>query len=114
MAKSTTPKKKLVEVELVSDSIYTQSLEDFRNWLNTYVERVPAEFRNSIKVEVHSYEVNDYCSSSSYPHFKISYSRPETDDEETKRVAAEEAQRKVWEARELADLARLQAKYNKV
>lgn len=110
------PEKRLVEVELVSDSIYGQSLEEFRNWLNDYVEKVPAEFRDSIRINTEKDEDWDYGGANCYvtPRLKITYSRPKVHDEKTRREAIEKAQREQQEARELADLERLQAKYKKV
>jgi hypothetical protein len=111
-----TTQKRIVEVNVLYGEVYRQSLESFRILLNDCVKKIPVEFRDSIQVETIKDEDWEGDRSEPYvtPKFKISYSRPETDQEEAKREADEKAQRDKWEALELAQLERLQVKYKEV
>lgn len=79
-------------------------------WLSEKLESIPEAFRSTAKIEFDS--VGSY-EGSHYARIEITYSRPETDEEETNRMQAEEARQHRQRQEELDTLARLQAKYGK-
>ena len=77
-------------------------------WFQEKLESIPAEFRHTAKIEFESasgYEGDHYA------RIVITYMRPETAQESAERNARDDAMRRMVEASERAELARLQAKY---
>ena len=77
-------------------------------WLSDKVNSIPEEFRDSALFEV---DARSNYEDSAYASIRISYVRPETDEEEAKR---EDEERRHAERRrdgELRKLAELKAKY---
>ena len=79
-------------------------------WLSEKVGSIPEAFRSTAKIEFNSvggYE-GSHCA-----QIEITYTRPETDEEESDRIQAEETRLQRQRASEMDTLARLQAKYGK-
>ena len=79
-------------------------------WLSEKVESIPEAFRSTAKIEFDS--VGGY-EGSHHARIEITYTRPETDEEESDRMRVEEVRHQRQRASELDTLARLQAKYGK-
>ena len=78
-------------------------------WLQEKVDSIPAAFRADAKIEIEGVTSYD----SGYAKITISYTRPETDEEESARENAENFCAEQQRQRELKQLAELQAKYGK-
>lgn len=77
-------------------------------WLSEKIESIPEAFRSTARIEFDSaggYE------GAHYARIKVTYNRPETDEEYADRLVAEEARKQRERQFELDTLARLQAKY---
>jgi len=80
---------------------------EFIEWLSAKVATVPPEYRESAMIE---FEAEDDCGSID-KSIHISYLRPETDDEMSRREYMEHIGEEMQQKRELAELAKLKAKY---
>jgi hypothetical protein len=75
---------------------------DFIKWFSDKVSQIPAEYRESAKIGIYSFEqleIDIYCD------------RPETQEEARIRLREEEAQKHCIEEQELETLRRLKEKY---
>lgn len=81
--------------------------KEFIAWFNGKIESIPEEHRATAKIEIES--KSSY--GDSYANIKISYPRPETDEEEERREEQERRIRGNQKDRELQQLAALKAKY---
>lgn len=73
-------------------------------WWTEKINQVPEQFRAAATVELIRSDWNR-------PGVRISYERPETDEEEAQRLKTTEMWDRQKEARERAELIRLRAKY---
>lgn len=78
-------------------------------WLQEKIDSIPAVFRANAKIEIDGVT----CYDSGYAKITISYTRPETDEEESERQNAENLRAAQQRQRDLKQLAELQAKYGK-
>jgi hypothetical protein len=78
-------------------------------WFQQKLDCVPSEFRTTARIQIDSEE--SYGSSKAT--IEISYTRPETDEEEAQRKQQAAAKADRQRADELRTLAALQAKYGK-
>ena len=81
---------------------------EFIDWWRAKIDQIPEEFRASARVRISS--ASEYDGGSS-PVIEISYSRPETTDEQAKRIRREEVERAKRERNERADFERLKARF---
>jgi hypothetical protein len=79
-------------------------------WFAAKVAEIPEEYRESGEIELNS--VNGY-EGEHYPAIKISYTRPETDEELAKRRQVEQQEAELRTKREKQVLVELKAKYEK-
>ena len=84
-----------------------EAAEEFIAWFVGKVETIPEEHRATATIELTSASSYD-CS---FANVEISYSRPETDEEEERREEQERRIRMNQKDRELQQLATLKAKY---
>lgn len=85
--------------------------EDFHGfvaWFTEHFESIPSQYRDSARVELDS---RAHYEDSHYASIEITYKRPETEDEEAQRLAAEKQRLGYAEAAERRTLAALKAKY---
>lgn len=98
-----TKRVSVLDAEQYEDGFPPGKLPDFMAWLAEHINRIPEEYRASAEIEIDSrgsYEDSHYAT------IKISYVRPETDEEWDARKAnvmsrvrqAEEQERKAYEA----------------
>ena len=78
-------------------------------WFQAKLTDVPPEFRGTARIEIGSEESDG----SSKATIEVSYTRPETDDEEVEREGQIAARAESRRAEELRTLAALQTKYGK-
>lgn len=103
-------KKKIVRDMLQDVSPYDIdcTLED----LQTKVNRWVTEYGRDARLEWDPHHYESYNPDPS-PRFRIMADREETDEEYKVRIETERVQKAIIEARELAELERLQKKFNK-
>ena len=77
-------------------------------WINGKMEPIPVEYRDSTRLEVDIKELDD---ESSQPLIRITYERPETDEEEESRATRRKQIENTEELRERNLLAWLKEKY---
>lgn len=77
-------------------------------WFSAKVEDIPQEFRSTAKIEIEGFGGYE---GSAYANIKITYVRPETDEEVAERELKESNQKSQQELRERQQLAALKAKY---
>lgn len=80
----------------------------FMSWLNTKVAEIPPEFMCTARIEIRS--VGGYYGEHS-PGLEITYTKPETEEQQSSRLAREKRAIETDEARERDLLAKLEAKY---
>lgn len=80
----------------------------FLAWFQSIIEEAPDEYRDAVKIELDS--VSGY-EDSHYASIEVSYLRKETADEVAERLADYRARQQAEQAKELATLAALKAKY---
>lgn len=103
------------QVEIVPHTIFNMSFtfKEFEEKLAEIKAKIPAEFLDSTKVElIHekewfSYEPEPFV----HGGMKVTYLRPETKEEEADRLEENRAIREANDAKEKAELARLQVKF---
>ncbi len=78
-------------------------LQKHIEWLKAMLESIPAEFRESGKIEM---DADDYCL-----EYQVTYDRPETAAEEDAKAKADAVLADKKRRQELATLAELKAKY---
>jgi len=76
-------------------------------WFQNKLQEIPEEFRSNAQIKFDTTYDHDI------PRIKISYFRPETDEEEVRRVQGDAMREEYRRNDELQVLARLQAKYGK-
>lgn len=84
-------------------------IDEFISWLNGWIEKIPAEFRDQSSIEIDS---NGGYEGSHFANVKISYRRPETDDEIGKRQAEWDAAVCAKENHERAEFERLKRQFS--
>jgi hypothetical protein len=84
------------------------TLFQIRAWIDVLLEKIPAEFRDSAKMEIDS--VGGY-EGEHHAEVTVTYERPETAKETEARKAEEAATREEQEARERRMYEQLRAKY---
>lgn len=96
---------KVIEIvnSYLDDVDLPDNLIDFIKWLNDVKQSIPPDYIDTAAIE---FDAGEYSLS-----FKITYTRPETDEEMGKTEAEEEVRQKILEERELDQLAKLRAKY---
>lgn len=99
--------KLLDEAPHYNEDFMPENLVVAIEWMQSYLEQIPPEFRGSGKIEIKT----DDSYGAATAHMTISYVRPETGEEERERLAREVRDTMSVEARERAELARLKAKY---
>lgn len=82
----------------------------FIGWFQEQLAKIPPVFSSTARIEIDVSEFNDHDSSPD-PGIRITYTRLETDEEESKREAREAYEAGAQRARELKTLADLKAKY---
>ena len=83
------------------------NLGDAIAWLQNFLEKVPAEYRDSAWIEISSYD--DY--GSSIVDIEISYKRPPTEADKQQRLNEERERFEEVDARERLAYERLKKKY---
>lgn len=83
------------------------SVGDVIDWLTKLLASIPAEHQASARFEVESYSEYD----SDKAVVRVTYTRPETDEELAERIAEEKERRQRNEAQERRQLDALKAKY---
>lgn len=76
-------------------------------WFTKVLSDIPEQYRSIAKIRIGSETSYDWHK----PVIKVSYTRPETDEEEAERESAERASLAAQREAELRTLAALQAKY---
>lgn len=77
-------------------------------WLSEKLESIPEAFRSTAKIEFDSVSSDE---DSHYARIEITYSRPETDEEEAVRLANNRLAAEAQRSRELQQLEDLRRKY---
>jgi len=105
--------KKLLTIEVCRVEQYDTDYppKDARaclNWFQDKLAQIPQEYQPSATIEISS--IDDYKGEHS-GLITVKYKRPETKDEEAKRLKKENGRKDAVRAQELAELKRLQEKY---
>jgi hypothetical protein len=102
------PKRKIVREQLTDVSPYDLdgTLADMLDRVNQWIEDYGVNARLDWDAHFH----HDYDSNPS-PRFNIVRDREENDEEYNRRIAKEKLDKQIGEARELAELERLQKKF---
>lgn len=97
----------------VSDNLVgrydTYTLDELVRVLNANANRVPEEFRHTVKFEIEMY--SEQYDPNEYPYLFMHYERPETDAEYGFRVKNEENSTRLREARDKAEYERLRKQF---
>ena len=88
----------------------SEELPKFVEWMTEKLNSIPEEYRCNATIEIES--VSSY-EDSHYPRIEILYWRPETKEEEAKRLDDENRRHLEQIAKEMRMLETLQAKYGK-
>lgn len=84
------------------------NLQEFVLFFAEILKNIPDEYKDSAEIEV---STKGYYGESSYAVIKVSYERPETEEEKKEREKREQSQKLFQKERELAELERLKKKY---
>jgi len=84
------------------------NLQEFVLFFNEMLRNIPEQYKDSAEIEVSS---EGYYGESPYAAIKVSYERPETEEEKKEREKRERSQKLSQKERELAELERSKKKY---
>lgn len=93
--------------EQFDDDYPPENALEFIEFLSNKINEIPVEYRNNAAIQLYSGRDHDVT----FVSIRISYMRPETDEEEARREAEEREHNDAVRIRELRELAALREKY---
>lgn len=100
---------KVFQSEQYDADFPSYNLVKFISEIQRHLDSIPEAFRNEAAIEIGNTSCGSY-----YAQIEITYTRPETAEEEAYRLGATAARARFIEERERATLRQLQAKYGAV